>query len=439
MAPMSMRGSIFSAASRMTQKQEEDIEYDSMTFEELVQMQDDNLQKIWLLSLENDVYERYITRVDPDVMKGITHLLQRTRHARKVTRMMSMRSSRMSFRDSVMTIPEVLRRFTVSSPASTPSIISVTSETRAQSVFPTWKPSDTSKIPIAHRMAMARKEVEHMTKNFEDLKLIVQKRTMMMRAEIEELEIRISEVQEAKQEFEENVVIKGVDPITGKIPAERVTRYIEEWLKSANTIIGRLRLKSATHRMLITKTRQQLVQREELGEALRAVDFEQLNIQNKDYVRMIEEKTIYMLDMKKIAGHYHLKLTQHKQKLSDLLRSLNALKKETSEKDKQIRELHVEHAHVENDVAKVETELNNLVGYVDSHSVPEILEFVMLQKEVQSLQKKYKLLQRRRYVEQILFQASLKYIYSKASQSRLELMRQKRISDTVFPIVPFSA
>ncbi|XP_076285301.1 cilia- and flagella-associated protein 263-like isoform X2 [Lasioglossum baleicum] len=274
-------------------------------------------------------------------------------------------------------------------------------------------------------MAMARKEVEHMTKNFEDLKLIVQKRTMMMRAEIEELEIRISEVQEAKQEFEENVVIKGVDPITGKIPAERVTRYIEEWLKSANTIIGRLRLKSATHRMLITKTRQQLVQREELGEALRAVDFEQLNIQNKDYVRMIEEKTIYMLDMKKIAGHYHLKLTQHKQKLSDLLRSLNALKKETSEKDKQIRELHVEHAHVENDVAKVETELNNLVGYVDSHSVPEILEFVMLQKEVQSLQKKYKLLQRRRYVEQILFQASLKYIYSKASQSRLELMSRR--------------
>ncbi|XP_076647928.1 cilia- and flagella-associated protein 263 [Halictus rubicundus] len=286
---------------------------------------------------------------------------------------------------------------------------------------------------------MARKEVDHTTKNLDDLRLRVQKRTTIMRAEIEELEIRISEVQEAKQEFEENVVIKGVDPITGKIPAERVVRYIDEWLRSANTIIGRLRLKSATHRMLITKTRHQLVQREELGEALRAVDFEQLNIQNKDYVRMIEEKTIYVLDMKKIAGHYHLKLTQHKQKLSDLLRSLNALKKETSERDKQIHELHVEFKQVENDVAKVDKELEHLVNYVDNHSVPDILEFVKLQDEVQGLRKKYKLLERRKYVEQIIFQASLKQIYNKASSSELELIRQRRMSDTVYPIAPFSA
>ncbi|XP_076377401.1 cilia- and flagella-associated protein 263-like isoform X4 [Megalopta genalis] len=341
-----------------------------MNYEELMQMQDDLLQQIWMITLENDVYERYLTRIDPQIMRSITQMLERTKYTRRITRMMSMRASRMSFRDSVVTIPDALRRKTISSRASTPSMISVLSETRTPitSVFPTWKPTDSTKVPIAHRIVMANKEVDQMTKNLNELKITVEKRTTIMRAEMEELEIRMSEVQEAKEEFEENVVVGGVDPITGKIPAERVVRFIEEWLKSANTIIERLRLRSATHRMLIKKTRHQLAQREQLGEALRAVDFQQLNIQNKDYVRMIEEKSVYVLDMKRIAGHYHLKLTQRKQKLRDLQQTLNGLKKEMLQRDNQIRELRVEYKQVQQDVAKVDKDRNNLITYVDNHS-----------------------------------------------------------------------
>lgn len=73
-------------------------------------------------------------------------------------------------------------------------------------------------------------------------------------------------------------------------------------MKSANKIIERLRLKSATIRMQIKKTRHQLIQREELGETLHAVDFEQLNIENQDYLKMIEEKNHYVHEMKRIAG-----------------------------------------------------------------------------------------------------------------------------------------
>ncbi|XP_076227401.1 uncharacterized protein LOC116424875 [Nomia melanderi] len=448
-----------------------------MTFEELQEMQDDVLEKIWMLSSENDIYERYLTRTDPQIMKGITQLLDRTKHTRRLTHMMSMRSSRMSFRDSIMTIPDVLRRKTISSRPSTPSMISIMSGSRmvAPGVFPTWKPTDSSKlgntsrvsskiirITIAHRVTMANKEVGQMRKNLNELKTNVKKRTANIRAEIEELEIRISEAREAKEEFEENVVIGGVDAITGKIPGERVTRFVEEWLRSANTIIGRLRLKSATLRTLIKKTRQQLVQREELGEALRAVDFEQLNIQNKDYVRMIEEKTIYVIDMKRIAGHYHLKLTQHKQKLSDLLSTLSNLKKEISQRDQQIEELRVEGKHVEKDVARMNEELGSLLNYMEHHSVrcrsfhllltlitrsyiplcacilkvPDILDFVNLQAEVQELQKEYKLLNRRKNIERIIFRTSQKQAQSRPSESDLQFARHKRKSGTIFPVAP---
>lgn len=79
-------------------------------------------------------------------------------------------------------------------------------------------------------------------------------------------------------------------------------RFVGEWLRSANTIIERLRLKSTALRTQIKKAEQQLIQRKELGESLHAVDFEQLNIENKDYVKMIEEKNRYVIEMKRIAG-----------------------------------------------------------------------------------------------------------------------------------------
>lgn len=61
-------------------------------------------------------------------------------------------------------------------------------------------------------------------------------------------------------------------------------------------------MKSATLRMLIRKARQQLAQRKELGELLHAVDFEKLSIENQDYAKMLEEKNLYVIDMKRIAG-----------------------------------------------------------------------------------------------------------------------------------------
>ena len=73
-------------------------------------------------------------------------------------------------------------------------------------------------------MVMARKEVEEMKKKLEQFQIFVRKKKTIMRAEIEEIEIRISEMHESREEFESEVVTEGVDPITGKILAERVTR-----------------------------------------------------------------------------------------------------------------------------------------------------------------------------------------------------------------------
>lgn len=73
-------------------------------------------------------------------------------------------------------------------------------------------------------MKMAKNEVEEMRKLLERFREATRKKKTYLRAEIEELEIRITEVQEARDEFEEEVVEKGVNRITGKIPAEKIVR-----------------------------------------------------------------------------------------------------------------------------------------------------------------------------------------------------------------------
>lgn len=100
--PMSLRDSIFSIGSRMLQRYDDDLHFDGacrlncanpcplilltctiicsfpvMTDEELQEMQDDLLQSIWVLTLENDVYERYLTRHNPSIMRS-KHFLNST-------------------------------------------------------------------------------------------------------------------------------------------------------------------------------------------------------------------------------------------------------------------------------------------------------------------------------------------------------------------------
>ncbi|XP_076168538.1 cilia- and flagella-associated protein 263 [Ptiloglossa arizonensis] len=174
--------------------------------------------------------------------------------------------------------------------------------------------------------------------------------------------------------------------------------------------------------------------REEIGEALRAVDFEQLNIENKDCARLIEEKNRYVFDMKKIAGHYHLQLTQRKQALSDLLRTLNTVKKEIALKKDQIEELEVEGVIVEEDTRRMDQRLKKMLNFIDNYTAPEILDFVVLMSELEELQKTYKRLNRYRGTKRIVFQSSKKQSQGdKRSSDTRRSTTSKKMSDTVSP------
>lgn len=78
---------------------------------------------------------------------------------------------------------------------------------------------------------------------------------------------------------------------------------MEEWLKSADSTLGKMRLRTSTLKALYGKMKGQLQAKMELGESLHAVDFEQLEIENKHLRETIEQKNNHLLDLKRMNGN----------------------------------------------------------------------------------------------------------------------------------------
>lgn len=144
---------------------------------------------------------------------------------------------------------------------------------------------------------------------------------------------------------------------------------MEEWLKTADAIIEKLRLKSATLKTQISKARHQLAQKEELGETLHPIDFEQLAIENHKYQEKIIEKNRYLIQMKKITGRCSLKLTNHKQKLNEQMAVLGSIERQIAHKKAQIEKFANEEQTTIIDSEEAAIQLCQLTRLMDEYTV----------------------------------------------------------------------
>lgn len=93
---------------------------------------------------------------------------------------------------------------------------------------------------------MAKREKERLENQVSSFIAKAKIKRVLLRAQLEELALQLAEIKEARDIFEQTICREGIDPITGRIPAEKFIRYMEEWLKSADSIIEKLRLRTCT-------------------------------------------------------------------------------------------------------------------------------------------------------------------------------------------------
>ncbi|KAJ3191437.1 hypothetical protein HK101_007712 [Irineochytrium annulatum] len=239
-----------------------------------------------------------------------------------------------------------------------------------------------------HKAEIATRELEELRDEIEKQKEEWAKVLDNFKAEIEEVEIRVSEIKKAVYEFRRDIVQQAVNSRTGKIIAERVLRYFEDKIRSKDAIIEKVRLKNATLKAQKNKLHLQLKQKEEMGEVLHAIDFDQLQIENKQYLAKIEERNAELLKLKMTAGKTVQILNFYKKRLHALTEESVKLRCEIDQRRDLLEKLNVEGEVVMDETKRAEKTHKKLKEQMDELRVPDVMDYVHLKAQQHELVKK---------------------------------------------------
>ncbi|CAE7784246.1 LEUA [Symbiodinium pilosum] len=177
----------------------------------------------------------------------------------------------------------------------------------------------------------------------------------ILKALMEETDIRIAEVKRDAYEFRRDIVVGAENPRTGKTIAEKVLKYMEDKLTQKDMQINKLLMKNQAYKVAIKKAEQQLKSKAETGDDLQYIDFHQLQIENSQFVKRIEEANQELIELKRRAGRTVKILNNMKKRLSSLTAEAKFLEDEIKERKAML-------AKTEHDIVKVVEETSEWHG-----------------------------------------------------------------------------
>lgn len=174
-----------------------------------------------------------------------------------------------------------------------------------------------------------------------------------LRAILEETDMSITEIRKDAFDFQREILIGGENSRTGKIEAERIVKYREEKLRQKDAMIEKYKSKKGTLEGQICKLESSMKKKEEMGDDLKFIDFHQLQIENKKYVKEIEDKNNKLKALKSATGNIVAKLNQKKTELNTQLKdrqkfeaTAKRLAKENMQREKEEQELRAERSEI---------------------------------------------------------------------------------------------
>lgn len=207
-------------------------------------------------------------------------------------------------------------------------------------------------LSLEEKYRVATQEVEALTNDIDQTRRTSDQNLDILRALMEETDIRIAEVKRDAYEFRRDIVVGAENPRTGKTMAEKVLKYMEDKLTQKDMLINKLLMKNQSYKSAIKKADAQLKSKQETGDDLQYIDFHQLQIENQQFGIRIEEANTELLDLKKRSGRTVKILNNMKKKLQNLTAETKFLEDEIKERKAML-------AKTEHDIVKVVEEKEN--------------------------------------------------------------------------------
>ncbi|CAK1548892.1 unnamed protein product [Leptosia nina] len=370
-------------------------EADELSDAELVKQVNDIKQQIRVLALENEIFEKTIMRLDPTLMHGIQQALE---FAAK------MQSGSSLNINSFVKSTSKLGMESVTSPSrmlTSPSKVSARRVDSSAKFSGTVTIGTGPRINVLERSELVSVEMEILINTLERARYKAAKQHALLKAQLEEIDLREVEIKKACEMFEKEVIIDGWDKIAQRIPAEIWIRFMTEWVKIIDAQIGKLRLRTSTLNTQYSKLKGQIRVKAELSESLRPVDFDKLKIENNECAEIIDTKIVQLAELKKMTGDANLNLTIHKKLMMEQNSYLTNVLKTIKLKQKQTKELDKERDVIRVQADSLAQRLDDVKKVRLAYEVPDVMDYVNIKSEVTDLKNSIKVLENRVHIQQI--------------------------------------
>ncbi|XP_053621382.1 coiled-coil domain-containing protein 113-like [Plodia interpunctella] len=375
---------------------------DELTDEELIRQVNDLKKQIKILSLENEIIEKTITRLEPSLMHGVQQALE---YALKLNSTSSLNVG--SFVKSQTSKIGGLALDSFNSPSrtlafSSPSRISARKfDSSSAKLGGTIIFGAGPRVNVIERSELVLAEMEILINNLEKARNKAAKKHALLKAQIEEIKVREGDIDKASALFQHEVIVGGWDKIAQRIPAEIWIRFMTEWVKQCDSKIGKLRLRTSTLNTQYGKLTGQIRVKTELSESLRAVDFEKLKIENSESEKLIDYKFQQLVELKKMTGDANLTLTIHKKAMMDQNNYLIGIVNSIKNREILTVQLDKERDRIEEQADSLDQRLTEVKKVRLAYEVPDIMDYVQVKSELTDLKHAIKMLDNRVHIYQI--------------------------------------
>jgi len=191
----------------------------------------------------------------------------------------------------------------------------------------------------------------------------------------QQAEAQLTDTKKTAQDFQRDMD-SNLNKRTKKYPSEKVLKFFDEKRRSKEALVKKCQLKTASVTAQARKVHLQLKQKEEMGDVLHQVDFDQLKIENQQYLEKIDEKNRELLVQKQKATNCTVKLNKMKETVQRLDTKNQHLANEIKVRSEAKKRLTEERSRAEVEVASAKKSLGALRDKLAEYDVPETREYV---------------------------------------------------------------
>lgn len=328
--------------------------------------------------LENGYMERYLERNDPELLLGITKMMQRN---------VAADSTRIQFAPNVMDNQSINQ--------------SITTEASGMN----------QDINFTMKIELVNKDFAVFAGDIERLRQTTKEELRDYTAQVEELRLSQAEAIDTLAEFRDFVMVKGRPkankPAPAKaatttqresVPLERFLKFIDEWVIHGNGMVEQMRLRTATLERETREQEKSLAIKAELSGILLPVDFEQMEIEHISYEQSYAEKDMNLLGLKRVAGNVSLVLAKQRRLVEQSKAKLASVKRRTADVKADVAKFERSRENVEDQIEHWQERVDRLVERRSMYTAPSTMQYMDVTGRLHALEREVRMLRRQQQI-----------------------------------------